>query len=76
MEQQILNLLVDLCEDEIVKEDQNVELFDSGLLDSLAFTELLVRIEDELGITIAPSEVEREEMNTPSKIISQVKLRS
>ena len=75
MEEKILDLLAELCEDEIVKSNKDIELFETGLLDSLAFAELLFGIEDNWGLIIAPSEIEREEINTPQKIISLIKER-
>lgn len=76
MEERVLNLLEEICEDDIVREDRNLNLFEEDLLDSLAFTELLVAIEDEFGIVISPSEVERSDMETPAKIIALIQSRS
>lgn len=72
MEEKILNILVELCEDDKVKDNLDIDLFETGLLDSLAFAELLFSIEDELGVVIAPSEVDRADINTPRKIIKLV----
>lgn len=41
----------------------------------MAAVELLVDIEDEFDVSIAPTEVEREEMNTVNLIIEQVEKR-
>lgn len=76
MEEKILDMLAELCDDDIVKTDKNVDLFKTGLLDSLGFTELLVDIEEKFSIVIAPSEIDRSEMNTPQKIIDLIKARS
>lgn len=76
MEERVLNLLEEICEDDIVREDRNLNLFEEDLLDSLAFTELLVAIEDEFGIVISPSEVERSDVETPTKIIALIQSRS
>ncbi|MBU5419681.1 D-alanine--poly(phosphoribitol) ligase subunit DltC [Acetanaerobacterium sp. MSJ-12] len=76
MEENVLEMLVKLCDDEVVREDLDVELFETGLIDSLGFTELLVDIEDRFGVVISPSELEREEMNTPRKIIALIAQRS
>ena len=73
MEEKVLELLAELCDDDSVKEDLDEDLFESGLLDSLAFAELLVEIEEEFGVTIAPSQVEREDINTANKIIALIK---
>lgn len=70
MKEKILDLLAEICEDDIVKEDMQTELFQSGLLDSLGFAELLAGLEDECGIVIAPSEITREDMDTPAKILA------
>lgn len=75
MEEKVLEMLAELCEDEIVKEKQEVELFETGLLDSLTFAELLFEIEDKFGVIIAPSEIERKDINTPKKIIELIKAR-
>ena len=70
MEKKILELLAEICEDEAVMEDMEQELFESGLLDSLGFAEFLVELEDQCGIVISPSEVERTDIDTPAKILA------
>ena len=75
MESKLLDILAELCDDDEVKEDLDIDLFKSELLDSLAFAELLAAIEDNFGVVIAPSEVDREDINTPNKIISLIKER-
>lgn len=76
MEEKILAILAEVCEDEAVKENLDQELFDSGLMDSLAFAELIFALEDKLGIIISPSEIKRDDMNTPQKILAVVKARA
>lgn len=76
MEEKVLKMLAELCEDDIVMENREVELFESGLVDSLVFAELLFEIEDKFKVIIAPSEVERGDMDTPQKIIDLIKART
>lgn len=76
MEEKVLTLLEEICEDDIVREDGNINLFEEDLLDSLAFTELLVAIEEQFGVIISPSEVERTDVETPNKIIALIQSRS
>lgn len=71
MEERILEILEEICEDEVVYEDKVINLKEEGLMDSLAFVELLVRLE-EFGIEVAPTEVTYEEIDTPNKIIKYV----
>ncbi len=75
LEQQALDMLEEICEDEAVREERDIDLFDAGLLDSLAAIELLVAIEERFGVDIAPTAVERTEMNTVNKIIHQIEVR-
>ena len=71
IKEQILEMLEEICEDEVVYEDKDINLKEEGLMDSLAFVELLVRLE-EFGIEVAPTEVTYEEIDTPNKIIKYV----
>ncbi|MCI2062250.1 MAG: D-alanine--poly(phosphoribitol) ligase subunit 2 [Eubacteriaceae bacterium] len=75
MEEKILDMLADICGDEIVKENPDIDLMEEDLMDSLDWTELLVWVEEEFGAIMSPSEYTREEMNTPNKVIAQVKKR-
>lgn len=75
MEEKVLDILEEVCGDEIVKEDLDINLLEEDLIDSLDYTEILVMIEEAFGIVMSPSEFTREEMDTPAKIIKQVKAR-
>lgn len=68
----VLDLLEEICGDDAVREDLNINLLEEDLIDSLDYTELLIGIEDKTGVVMAPSELKREEMDTPAKIIYQV----
>lgn len=74
-EEKVLDMLEDICDDDAVREERDIDLFDAGLLDSMAAIELLVAIEEEFGVQIAPTAVDRDEMNTVNKIIHQVEVR-
>ena len=75
VEETVLDMLEDICGDDVVRDECDIDLFEAGLLDSMGGIEVLVRIEDEFGVEIAPTEVERSEMNTVDKIIHQVEIR-
>lgn len=68
----VLGLLEDVSGDPSVRDHLDDDLFELGFLDSMAAIELLVGLEDELGVSIAPTAVERSEMNTANKIVAQV----
>ena len=68
----VLDLLEDVSGDPTVRDHLDEDLFELDFLDSMAAIELLVSLEEELGVSIAPTEVERSEMNTANKIVAQV----
>lgn len=75
LEAEVLDMLEDICDDGAVREERDIDLFAAGLLDSLAAIEVLVEIEERFGVDIAPTAVERSEMNTVNKIIEQIAVR-
>ena len=74
LEEKVLSIIEEICEDDVIYEERDINLKEEGLMDSLAFVELLVRMED-FGIEVAPTEVTYEEIDTPNKIIHYIKTR-
>ena len=75
VKEQVLDMLEEICEDDVVREDLDINMKEEGLMDSLAFVEMLVRIEEIFGLSIAPTEVPYEEIDTPNKVISYIENR-
>ncbi len=68
----IVDLIIDITGEDEVADERDIDLFEEDILDSMAAIELLVAIKNELGVSIAPTELDREEMNTINKIIARV----
>lgn len=75
VKEQVLDMLEEICEDDVVREDLDINMKEEGLMDSLAFVEMLVRIEEIFGLSIAPTDVTYEEIDTPNKVISYIENR-
>ena len=75
IKEHVLEMLEEICEDEVVREDLDINMKEEGLMDSLAFVEMLVKIEEIFGLSIAPTEVTYEEIDTPNKVISYIENR-
>lgn len=69
---QVIELLAEICQDNIVKDDPNINLFDSALLDSFGTIELLVLVEERFGIIVPITEFDRDTWNTPNNIAKQL----
>ncbi len=75
IEEKVLDIIQEICDDDIVRDDKDINLLDEGLIDSLDYIDMLVQFEDAFDIIMSPSEFTREEMDTPQKIINQVSKR-
>ena len=60
------DILYEICDDKNVYK-KDIDLVESGLLDSYAFIELFTRLEDE-GIYLQPTRVDRNKLRTVSGI--------
>jgi len=55
-----------------VNRDLDLSLYDEDLLDSLSTMELIVSFSERLGISISPTEIDRQKWSTPRKIIAYI----
>ncbi|MDM5436597.1 D-alanine--poly(phosphoribitol) ligase subunit DltC [Bacillus hominis] len=70
---QVLNVLEEVCENDIVKENPDVQLFEEGILDSFGTVSLLVEFQESLNIEVSISDFDRDEWATPNMIIKKLK---
>lgn len=70
--EKVFQILADICEDDVVLEEHDIDLFEEGLLDSFGTISLLVEFEDKLGINVPITVFNREEWNTPNNIVEQL----
>ena len=75
LDQKIIDLIIDITGEEEIGDYRDDDLFEEEVLDSLGAIELLVSLKETFGVSIAPTELEREEMNTVDKIIARVQER-
>ena len=75
LDQRIIELLVEITGEDEIGDYRDDDLFEEDVLDSLGAIELLVSLKEEFGVGIAPTELERDEMNTVNKIIDRVRER-
>ena len=72
MKDTVLGILEDLTGSDEVSKDLDENLFETGLLDSMATVQLLLELQAQCGIDVPVSEFERSEWDTPNKIIAKV----
>ncbi|KRN27462.1 hypothetical protein IV38_GL002115 [Lactobacillus selangorensis] len=67
-----MSILTDLTGSDEVTKNPDIDLFTTGMLDSMATVQLLLELQSQLGINVPVSEFDRTQWNTPNKIIAKV----
>ena len=67
--EQVLDLLAEVAENNIVKENPDVEIFEEGIIDSFKTVGLLLEIKNKLDIEVSIMDFDRDEWATPNKIV-------
>ena len=59
-----LEILTNVCETDEISEDLDMDLFDAGLIDSLSSINILLEIEDKLGIKLQITDIDKSDIST------------
>ncbi|MHC9532966.1 D-alanine--poly(phosphoribitol) ligase subunit DltC [Dellaglioa sp. BT-FLS60] len=70
--EKVLEILENVTNSDEVKNNLDLNIFDEGLLDSMGSIQLILELQDGLGINVPISEFERSEWATPNLIIEKV----
>ncbi|MDO5515964.1 MAG: D-alanine--poly(phosphoribitol) ligase subunit DltC [Clostridium sp.] len=70
MKEKVIEIFTEVTGSDEIADDLDLNLFEAGLLDSLAIIEVLLQIEEKLGIKLQPTDLEREDMSTVNKLTS------
>jgi D-alanine--poly(phosphoribitol) ligase subunit 2 len=71
----VLQILSDVAENDEVRDNPDLRLFDLAVLDSLKTVELIVALSEAFGVEISPAELEREHWATPRRIVADIERR-
>jgi D-alanine--poly(phosphoribitol) ligase subunit 2 len=68
---EVLAILQDLTSEDLTdRMDENI--FDNGLMDSMASVQMLLNLQEKFDIDVPVSEFDRSEWDTPNKIVTKV----
>lgn len=73
MEERIISIICDVCGNDEVRKNKNIDLLAEDVLDSMAFIELIQRLEDEFDIEIQPTEEKPSTWKNVKNILDMVK---
>ncbi len=74
MEDKIIDIIIEVCEDESLRDNiKKIDLLENDVLDSLAFINLMSRLEEEFNIEIQPTQISPDTWRSVSSIAELVK---
>ncbi|MDD6416089.1 MULTISPECIES: D-alanine--poly(phosphoribitol) ligase subunit DltC [Lactobacillus] len=72
IKEQIVEILKDSTGEDF-SDNMDQELYESGIMDSMSTVQMLLTLQETFDITVPVSEFNRDDWNTPNKLIEQVK---
>ena len=73
MEDKIIEIIINLTGFKDLKQNKNIDLIETEILDSLAFIELITSLEEEFNIEIQPTQIDPNTWRSVTKITELVK---
>lgn len=73
MEDKVIDIIVEISENEEVRDNLEIDLIQNEILDSLGFINLISRLEDEFDIEIQPTQVKPETWRSIHSIVELIK---
>ena len=72
IKEQIVEILKDSTGEDF-SDNMDQELYESGIMDSMSTVQMLLTLQETFDITVPVSEFNRDDWNTPNKLVEQVK---
>ncbi len=70
MQEKVLDIFEEVTGTDEIRDDLDLDLFESGLLDSLGIIEVLLKIEEVFRIKLQPTDLERKDMATTNNLVA------
>jgi D-alanine--poly(phosphoribitol) ligase subunit 2 len=64
-----LEILENACETDEIREDLDLDLFEAGLMDSMASVAVLLELEEKCSISLQPTDIDKEDISTVNNFI-------
>lgn len=65
-----VEIMQEICETDEIKEDMDLDLVDAGLIDSLSTINIILLIEEKLGIKLQPTDFDKKDITTVNNFIA------
>ena len=69
----VIEIFEEVLGSDEIRDNQDLDMFESEMLDSLAIIEVLLGIEDKLDLSLQPTDLERKDMATVNNLVDFLK---
>ena len=69
----VIEIFEEVLGSDEIRDNQDLDMFENEMLDSLAIIEVLLWIEDKLNISLQPTDLERKDMATVNNLVDFLK---
>lgn len=70
LQEKVIEIFEEVLGTDEIAEDLDLDMFENELLDSLAIIEVLLGIEEKLGLSLQPTDLERKDMATVNNLVA------
>lgn len=65
----VIEIFEEVLGSDEIRDNQDLDMFENEMLDSLAIIEVLLGIEDKLNLSLQPTDLERKDMATVNNLV-------
>lgn len=69
----VIEIFEEVLGSDEIRDNQDLDMFENEMLDSLAIIEVLLGIEDKLDLSLQPTDLERKNMATVNNLVDFLK---
>lgn len=69
----VIEIFEEVLGSDEIRDNQDLDMFENEMLDSLAIIEVLLGIEDKLDLSLQPTDLERKDMTTVNNLVDFLK---
>ena len=69
----VIEIFEEVLGSDEIRDNQDLDMFENEMLDSLAIIEVLLGIEDKLDLSLQPTDLERKDMATVNNLVHFLK---
>lgn len=70
IKEKVIEIFEEVMDTDEIRDNLDLDVFENEMLDSMGIIEVLLAIEEKLGLSLQPTDLERKDMSTANNLIS------